>query len=103
MEHWQAGSLPTITTWEAFTIIKFFYIFLQLLSFFTFFYYIAGFPGGSDGKEYACNVGDWVLDPSSLRMNFLPEGSSLPCKRIYIEVIPPFPQTSQKIPKCPWK
>ena len=76
---------------------------LQLLSFYYLIEYIVGFPGGLDGKEYTCNVGDWVLDPSSLRMNFLPEGSSLPCKRIYIEVIPPFPQTSQKIPKCPWK
>ena len=24
-----------------------------------------GFPGGSDSKEYACNVGDWGLIPWS--------------------------------------
>ena len=27
----------------------------------------SGFPGGSDGKEYACNVGDPGLIPGSRR------------------------------------
>jgi len=31
------------------------------------FYFIRLFPGGSDSKECACNVGDWGLIPGSER------------------------------------
>ena len=37
-----------------------------------------GFPGGSDGKESACNVGDPGLIPGSGRCPGEGNGSSLP-------------------------
>ena len=40
-----------------------------------------GFPGGSDGKESACNVGDWGLIPGGkipLKKEWLPTPVFLP-------------------------
>ena len=45
---------------EALNFWHFLFLFLQKIL-----VYIKGFPGGSDGKEFACNVGDAGLIPGS--------------------------------------
>ena len=40
-------------------------------------YYILGFPGGSDGKESACNAGDLAFIPGSVRFPGEGNGYSL--------------------------
>ena len=42
-----------------------------------------GFPGGSDGKEPACSVGDWGLIPGSGR--FPGEGNGNPLQYSCLE------------------
>ena len=42
-----------------------------------------GFPGGSAGKEYACNVGDLGLIPGLVR--FPGEGNSYPLQYSVLE------------------
>ena len=50
--HWQAGSLPLGTTWEA---LKYKLVMQTLCIFKPF------LPGGSDSKESACSAGDLGL------------------------------------------
>ena len=45
--------------------------------------YIWGFPGGSDGKESACNAGDLGLIPGFGRS--LGEGNGYPLQYFYLE------------------
>ena len=40
--------------------------------------YVMGFPGGSDSKESACNIGDLVLIPRLGRRDWLPIPVFLP-------------------------
>ena len=54
--HWQAGSLPLSSTLEAPKIVKAERI--QMSAVITFLTTLLSFPGGSDGTESACNVGD---------------------------------------------
>ena len=42
-----------------------------------------GFPGGSDGKESACNAGDWVLTPELGRSS--EEGNGYPLQYSWLE------------------
>ena len=45
--------------------------------------YIMGFPGGSDGKESACNAGDWGPVP---RLGRSPgEGNGYPLQYCFLE------------------
>ena len=48
-----------------------------------FFWALLGFPGGSDGKESACNAGDWGLIPGSGRS--LGEGNGTPLQYSCLE------------------
>ena len=42
-----------------------------------------GFPGGSDGKKFACNVGDWGLIPGLEKS--LAEGNGYPLQHSCLE------------------
>ena len=46
-------------------------------------YLLVGFPGGSDGKESACNAGDLGLIPGSERSPG--EGNGYPLQYSYLE------------------
>ena len=46
-------------------------------------YTITGFPGGSDGKESACNAGDWGLIPGSRRRPG--KGNGYPLRYSFLE------------------
>ena len=47
------------------------------------FYWVGGFPGGSDDKESACNAGDLDLIPGSGRLPG--EGNGYPLQYSYLE------------------
>ena len=54
-----------------------------IVDIYSYFYICMGFPGGSDGKESACNVGDLDSTPESGRSPV--EGKGYPLQYSYLE------------------